>query len=144
MVPEAIMIATSPATHLDNTNQVFLVIFHFLTQHSIIAAFCLLLFICVWYSSWRLKRLQEEAEKATISCKPIILAMLYETRKGVGKFAVGFFIGVIMFFIGLVFDGNSGVSSIMVQTLTYMPTMALGVSQVWSMRNSISTLAKFI
>jgi hypothetical protein len=49
-----------------------------------------------------------------------------------------------MFFIALVFDKHGGVPSIVVQTMTFMPTIGLAFSQIGSIRNSLSTLSKFI
>ena len=129
-------------TIFQSTNQFFFLIFRFLENHSILATlngFILLSGFAVYV--WA-KSLDPAKIPAEFKCASFATDIIYSVRGGAANFVSSFLMGLTLFFIAIALDGFPGISSLLVQFLTYVPTMIVAVVQLLAALAGIRLIKK--
>lgn len=79
---------------------------------------------------WRTSKINPDKIPPSILCPNLARDVIDATKSGASAFLTSFALGYVLFLIGVAFNGVDAVPSLMVQLLTYMPTVVLALIQL--------------
>lgn len=130
-------------TNAQATDQLFLGIFRFLFEQNAIITWmhitiCMGGIALIWWAS----RLDPDKLSGKSQYARFARDVIYSVKSGASAFLVSFLIGFVLFLLGLACEGIDGIYPPMVQLLTYMPTVVLGLVQLNATRTGVILIKK--
>lgn len=130
-------------SQIESTNEAVREIFHFLfVPNSILTGVHLvILLLAIAFAVW-VYRINPSKLGADFPCRTFAVAMIGSMRDSTGALITAFLISWMMFNLAVALD-QSQLPSVMVQLLTYTPTIVLALSQLRAAQRGVQTIKQY-
>lgn len=125
------------------TDQLFSLILRFMfEQNAIMTWIHIVIILGGLVVIWMVSRLDPNKLSRTSKMSLFVRDVIFYIESGASSFLTSFGIGFVLFLVGVACEGVNGISSLLVQLLTYMPTMILGMVQLRATLTGVSLVKK--